>query len=275
MKFKSLILWSLLGCVGVAMVAGITAVVFPRLFRNDEVLATTIIVAAYALGGLVVLAVSRRMRWTLWLCSVCLIVSLVFFLIGVWFEQSMPYRLESFIWATGAASLTLGLTAVHQLLIRPLRLTTPLGKIIKYTALTAGVLTGAVIFIGFVAHGFSFWGRLHLRLMGVSAIVAGGTSIATGAMMLFGAKPGEDEPGMLVGTIPVSISCPRCAAGLTIDSNREGRCSACRLKIRVEVEEPRCSCGYLLFELAAEVCPECGKPISEHDRWSKSVEEAK
>jgi rRNA maturation protein Nop10 len=36
----------------------------------------------------------------------------------------------------------------------------------------------------------------------------------------------------------------------------------------VEVEEPRCACGYLLYQLAGDTCPECGRAVAAEDRWS-------
>lgn len=70
----------------------------------------------------------------------------------------------------------------------------------------------------------------------------------------------------------VELACPRCsserpaALGLS-------RCAECGFKIIVEVEEPRCECGYLLFNLAGERCPECGRLIAQEDRWLASRDE--
>ncbi len=39
-------------------------------------------------------------------------------------------------------------------------------------------------------------------------------------------------------------------------------CKACGLRIEVRAEEPRCrQCGYLLYRLTSDTCPECGTPI--------------
>lgn len=64
----------------------------------------------------------------------------------------------------------------------------------------------------------------------------------------------------------VTLQCPRCSlwvrmhAGLIL-------CPGCRLKLRIEFEEPRCGCGYPLHQLAGPSCPECGVEVPPEGRW--------
>ncbi|MFG0251941.1 MAG: hypothetical protein ACF8NJ_03610, partial [Phycisphaerales bacterium JB038] len=51
-------------------------------------------------------------------------------------------------------------------------------------------------------------------------------------------------------------------------------CQSCGLRIYLEVEEPRCACGYLLYQLQGDRCPECGRLIPWKDRWAGREEEA-
>ncbi len=56
----------------------------------------------------------------------------------------------------------------------------------------------------------------------------------------------------------VDIRCPRCAKAQVLDTG-PSKCSACGLKITIEIEEPRCvKCDYLLWQLPSRCCPECG-----------------
>ena len=60
----------------------------------------------------------------------------------------------------------------------------------------------------------------------------------------------------------IHLQCPRCKKfqDLALGS---AHCSGCRLRIAVEVEEPRCpKCGYNLHRLTRPICPECGEQIS-------------
>ena len=35
----------------------------------------------------------------------------------------------------------------------------------------------------------------------------------------------------------------------------------------IEFEEPRCDCGYLLYRLVGDTCPECGRAVPLSSRW--------
>ncbi|MGA1044441.1 MAG: hypothetical protein ACO3ZY_04460 [Phycisphaerales bacterium] len=69
--------------------------------------------------------------------------------------------------------------------------------------------------------------------------------------------------------LKVPITCPRCglAQELPVGGGDASRCGRCRLRIVIEVEEPRCGCGYALYRLAGATCPECGREVPEEDRW--------
>lgn len=59
----------------------------------------------------------------------------------------------------------------------------------------------------------------------------------------------------------IELACPRCTRRQTLPVG-DARCEECALKIRIEIEEPRCAaCGYLLWQLTERRCPECGRPF--------------
>jgi hypothetical protein len=64
----------------------------------------------------------------------------------------------------------------------------------------------------------------------------------------------------LAGDLLVRLTCPRCG---TAQQMRPGvhSCRKCRLRIGIEVHEPRCDCGYLLLDLIGDRCPECGRAV--------------
>lgn len=64
----------------------------------------------------------------------------------------------------------------------------------------------------------------------------------------------------------IILDCPECRAVI------EGppgvlRCPQCRERLVVEVEEPRCACGYVLYRLAEPRCPECGRAVEHAERF--------
>jgi hypothetical protein len=51
------------------------------------------------------------------------------------------------------------------------------------------------------------------------------------------------------------------------------RCSKCGGGLFVDVEEPRCECGYLLYRLQSPTCPECGQMVDPELCWSGDAPE--
>ena len=58
----------------------------------------------------------------------------------------------------------------------------------------------------------------------------------------------------------LTLTCPRCEVEQTMRAGG-GTCRGCRRPLLIEIEEPRCECGYLLFRLASPTCPECGRAV--------------
>jgi len=269
MNRRVLILWGFLGFVGILMLAGVIAVLFPRWRMSGEMLASTALIGGYSLAGMILYLFGKRMIWSRRLFFASLAVSLIAFLIVIWFEQSMRWRVENYFWVTGAAAITLAGGILHRVFVWPIRVNIPSGTVLRWIAIIFSVTTTVFIMTGFIADGFR-WSRGYGQFVGLNVIGVAGSTVALGAMALFGPKPGDDEPGMLAASIPVSMTCPRCQSIVEAHSSKETRCQSCRLKIHVEVEEPRCSCGYLLYELQSDTCPECGVAIASEDRWQKA-----
>jgi hypothetical protein len=75
----------------------------------------------------------------------------------------------------------------------------------------------------------------------------------------FGIKA-RDMLGAMRGTI--FLKCPRCLKEQDLAFG-ESACAGCKLRISIEVEEPRCpKCGYNLNQLTRPICPECGENLS-------------
>ena len=104
------------------------------------------------------------------------------------------------------------------------------------------------------------------RIIGASAVMVGAGSLAQPVMLRLAASK-EGEGAIRGRRARVSLGCPRCGAACALETNTDGACPACKLSIRVEVDEPRCSCGFLLYGLDSPACPECGAMIPEALRW--------
>ncbi len=61
--------------------------------------------------------------------------------------------------------------------------------------------------------------------------------------------------------VMIEMTCPHCGS---LQQFKQGsvRCDTCRAEMFIELEEPRCACGYVLYRLSADFCPECGRDVS-------------
>ncbi len=267
MNRRQTLLWVFLAFVGLAMLAGLVAIILPQRFLNDQVYATIMTVGMYALGGLIVVAVGREMRVTTRVGIVALLISLAGFLAVIWFERMMRGSSDDYFIKAGFSSLILGLICMHRLLIFPLEERGSWAYASKRVALIAGGVTGMIVIVLILFDGLWGWEEIMYRIVGVGLLLAAGASISAGAIALFGPRPGEDEPDVVDRSVVLVMKCPVCLNGLQVHSNQDGHCGHCKLQIRVNTSELRCACGYLLHQLERDICPECGKPIEAGERW--------
>ncbi len=268
---KKLILQIFLSLVAFAMFTGIAAVLLPSGWIDDEILATIFITGAYSLAGIVIIAAAPKhgqLKWTLRICAASLTLSMLIFLILLWFDSSIGYEYDDYFWKPAFIALILGTTAAHRLMIIPLTVPLLWFRIIKRTALIAAAITAFIMITGIINEDFWFWEELIINLLAISTIITAGSSIATGAIALFAPKPGDDEPSSFDTSIPINLTCPRCQSTTQAQSNKDARCQTCNLKIRIQIQEPRCTCGYLLYQLNANTCPECGKKTPISEQWT-------
>lgn len=78
---------------------------------------------------------------------------------------------------------------------------------------------------------------------------------------------GSADVGALPASMTFRFACPGCGESLAVLPGRMTTCTSCRMPLRIEIEEPRCTCGYLIYRLQSDTCPECGALISVGQRW--------
>lgn len=78
------------------------------------------------------------------------------------------------------------------------------------------------------------------------------------------------DPESLARRVRLRLTCPRCANEAEMPTGFS-KCASCGGVLEIEVEEPRCLCGYLLFHLVGEKCPECGRDVPADQRWAQPV----
>lgn len=97
------------------------------------------------------------------------------------------------------------------------------------------------------------------KTWGVLAILSLAGSIATSALARSSGNKSDDE--LVEAATKLTIFCPRCLTKQDLPVG-DSACIHCRLKFKIEVEEPRCGkCGYILRGLTRPICPECGETL--------------
>ena len=264
---RQIVMWGLLCVVGIAMIAGIVAMIAPSRSLPDEVLITALVVGVHAAAGLLLVPIGRRYRILLIISLSSLLVGMSLSVAFIWLERSLNYRAErTLVQFLSFFEILAGVLA-HWMLVRPMRLGhLAIGNTLRWITLLSGIVTGILLMMGLCFDLFRHTDIID-RAFGVALIICVGGTMACGAIQLFTRREDDEDPGLLSGSFDVQVVCPRCEHTILARSNRESRCEHCRLKLRVEVEEPRCSCGYLLYQLESDTCPECGKPVEQRERW--------
>jgi hypothetical protein len=131
----------------------------------------------------------------------------------------------------------------------------------------AGVMAICAIWLG-RTHRETEWALRGTSGMG---IVAGCGSLAMIVLTVMNRKidaAAAPPPGALEATA-MDIVCPRCHAAQRVGFG-DSTCHACGLQFSIKVTEPRCAaCGYLLYKLTGDKCPECGAPLGTSPKKSE------
>ncbi len=214
------------------------------------------------LGGLAVLAMvglgtgdGRPWRWAGIIAS---IAASAMWLFDIWIGSGSDLGYVLF-----CAFLSLAVVVAHADLCCLCTLA-PGHHWVRAGTIVAAVLTGGLI-VAMVIDDRFFGVRPGFHVLGRFA-AAGGILAGCGtlAMLVLArlTRRVEYEP-VLPELTEITVVCPRCRKKQLI-SLGDSACTACRLRISVRIEDPRCpQCDYLLYGLTADRCPECGTVIGD------------
>ncbi|MCZ6836735.1 MAG: zinc ribbon domain-containing protein [Planctomycetota bacterium] len=270
MRLRTAFLWTMIGSLALAAAMGVVAILFDAWGNTEEqVLITSLLVGTFSLTALASAIVLDRYRFRVvaWIGITSSMLALIDWLVWVWFESGMRNDLEEFIIKMG---FTLAIAAVwcpHIGLLRLLRLNRTAYRVVRWVTWIAASLL-ALILVGVVWVGdLDEWVG---RLIGVLAILTASGTAMTPVLALIQRVRQRDSTETIQRHVEIDLTCPRCLKGQRIQAGAS-KCVHCGLKIHIDVEEPRCHCGYLLYQLEGESCPECGRSIDPQRIWKQDV----
>ena len=143
-----------------------------------------------------------------------------------------------------------------------------LGSLRRVTLSLASSFAGILIILnvlGLSKIGID-WFEVLGRVLGIIGIAGFGLTIVTVVLTFVIRAREKANRDTMSERFVVEVVCPRCDTTNKLKRG-VGKCLKCLLLIHIQIEEPRCSCGYSIYRLASDRCPECGSIIPPADRW--------
>ena len=272
MQLRKTFLWSMIASLGLAALLGIATLLLPSYGVEDEIIISAALFAGFSIVALMCAVVLERQRAVvpMWIGLGFATSALFVWLALVWCGWYMSRETERiFVQAAGTFTVGGALAAQSGLLILPQFDNRQVGSVRRVTiGVSMFLAVYVVILIWWFDDLASVIGEDVLaRATGVQAILAACGTVVTPILWKMQGVRQVGSAGAVPLNIEVNIVCPRCHSDQCLKAG-ERSCARCGLRITIEIEEPRCKCGYLLHKLENNRCPECGRAIDERDRWA-------
>lgn len=145
--------------------------------------------------------------------------------------------------------------------------TNTLSHVMIHITLSIAAFVGAMIFLAVLIEPRD---ETYFAVLGVASLLGGCSLLASMSLAMMTRVRSQGSGETMSGKVVVNYICPRCKVS-QVTRTGLSRCTNCGLRVEITVEEPVCVCGYQLYQLTTDTCPECGRTISEQDRWIESA----
>lgn len=261
-----------LAVVAVSAVLGLLVIM--NVVTDTRFLTTSAIIAVGCMATFVCALVADHGRFARWMRSATVVgwLGVLVWLFLVWFEAALGSKgMEITARIAGALSLYAVWSIFSAVTLAP-RGGGTITALIRWSVFVLAAWWSAVGEFGLVEPDIAemvvnaIGEQWFFRIVAASAVVIGAGTLAQPVLIrIAGAAP--QESAIRGRRAKVALGCPRCGTQCELETNTDAKCAACQLAIRVEVDEPRCVCGYLLFGLETSTCPECGAAVPESLHW--------
>jgi hypothetical protein len=271
MPSRTLWLWLFVSSLGVTAVMGMMAFLLDSVPYQTELLATSGLLSAYSLAGLVasiaiVRGRSARLAGLVMVAAVSLALSFLVWVYLIWFNSHFLDLTEEILARFGGTPAILGVLGLHVALLLLVPFERRVSRVVRW--LTIASACGLACMLLCLLWDFDWlpddW---MVRLTGALALPSALGTIAVPVLARIEFVSRRDGEEHSIGRhVEVFIRCPRCGHEGEQTANRRGLCPGCGLETTITLAEPRCLCGYLLHGLPEPVCPECGHEVDQ-DKW--------
>jgi hypothetical protein len=272
MRMRATFLWSMIVSLSLAALLGIAALVLPDYGPEEEILFSTAVFAIFSLIALLCAVVleRRRLMALMWAGVASSWSAAVAWLIVIWCESQFPWSSLEYVAQIGGTFTVLACGAALVGLLSLPRFDQRPPSIVRWSTVGVSAALGLQIFL--MIWWFDWIERyideeILARGMGVLCILTACGSVITPILWKVQAMRRAGSVESVPIRVKIGLECPRCHAKQSLMTGPT-RCTECGLHITIDVEEPRCVCGYLLYRLESDRCPECGRAIKEADRWA-------
>jgi len=262
--------------VAVLGVLGVLAIAFENdWFLNEPVVGALFAVAAYTAISLAAAGVMRRGTAVRRMVAAIVLAAAALGLnLRLIFEDDFYWQYEE------AALRLIGLCTVGAILLvydaglLRFRFTLATGRWLQSgVRITAQCFAGVIVLLILAGEYVVSRSLIVLQVAIPPLLVTTGLGTLIGPLVVRSAHQRERQrfaraDASLQRDLTLSMACPRCDADMQVRRG-PGRCDACNFTMHLEIEEPRCECGYLIYEHTSTRCPECGRDIPESDRWQE------
>lgn len=265
-----------LGVLVAALVFGCICVVIAVLtdgFNNDRItmrlVVTPTIVLFCGCVGLTgaMIHQTRRLVGYIRVMLGLLLVTCGFWLVVSW---SSTFQTSSQADTYARIGISLTMVLMGMMFIGHLLIVQTQYALVRLAARALVLSIGGVIVLGMVMLWTEWWFPYGVYVGIVTATWGSLTVIGALIVPMLArslAKPRPQTAESIATKVMLEFSCPRCRAEQQLPTGLV-RCSECGFALLIEIQEPRCACGYLLYQLRGETCPECGREVPRGDRWA-------
>jgi hypothetical protein len=272
MVYRSMVI-ALIAFIGLAMLFGLLLVITDGNEAAARLCGSSAI-GVLGMGAIIAAETARRKKRipiTMALSMLCTALGSLGMIVMFICEESIESESREQYWTVASSALAVGVMLAHCGSFSLVRTKSWLLLLVKIAVMAcvwlAGLTLVAVMWLELIGNGamqFFFWSLSVIGFLGLASII--GT--ITVPLAAVSRANRDDLPNESVHTnVRITLTCPKCGYRQEMRAGN-ARCTSCGTGVFIEVEEPRCVCGYLIYQLQGDTCPECGRPVANVRRRS-------